>query len=44
VPPADLAAIIFWRFGVDPATEVHDQNGRPHRLAEGTPVRQLFET
>jgi hypothetical protein len=44
VTPADLAATIFWRFGIDPATEVHDQNGRPHRLAEGTPIRQLFDT
>jgi hypothetical protein len=43
VSPADLAATIFWRFGVDPATEIHDSTGRPYRVAEGVPVRQLFE-
>ncbi len=43
VTPGDLAATIFWRFGLDPATEVHDQAGRPHRLAEGRPIRRLFE-
>ena len=43
VTPADLAATIFWRFGIDPATEVHDQNGRPYRIAEGEPIRRLFE-
>ena len=42
VTPADLAATIFWRFGVDPATEIHDLTGRPHRLTEGEPIRQLF--
>jgi hypothetical protein len=42
VTPADLAATVFWRFGIDPSTEVHDQTGRPFRLSEGEPVRQLF--
>jgi hypothetical protein len=42
VTPGDLAATIFWRFGIDPATEVHDQLGRPHRVATGTPLRGLF--
>jgi hypothetical protein len=42
VTPGDLAATIFWRFGIDPATEVHDQTGRPHRLATGEPLRRLF--
>jgi hypothetical protein len=42
VTPGDLAATIFWRFGFDPATEVHDQAGRPHRLATGEPLRRLF--
>jgi hypothetical protein len=42
VTPGDLAATIFWRFGLDPATEVHDQAGRPHRLATGEPLRRLF--
>jgi hypothetical protein len=43
VSPGDLAATIFWRFGVDPTTEIHDSTGRPYRVAEGAPVRQLFE-
>src|SRR5207249_2513752 len=42
VTPADLAATIFWRFGLDPATELLDQTGRPFRLAEGEPIRRLF--
>lgn len=43
VSPGDLAATIFWRFGVDLATEIHDSTGRPYRVAEGVPVRHLFE-
>ena len=42
VTPGDLAATIFWRFGIDPATEVRDQTGRPFRLAEGRPLVELF--
>jgi hypothetical protein len=42
VTPADLAATIFWRFGIDPCTEIYDQTGRPFRLAEGEPLRKLF--
>ncbi|MCI0703161.1 MAG: DUF1501 domain-containing protein [Planctomycetia bacterium] len=42
VTPADIASTIFWRFGIDPATEVHDQTNRPFRLSEGEPIRQLF--
>ena len=42
VTPADLAATIFWRFGLNPRAEVHDQIGRPHRLAEGKPITQIF--
>jgi hypothetical protein len=44
VTPADLAATIFWRFGLDPTTELHDQTGRPFRLAEGEPLHRLFAT
>lgn len=40
--PADLAATILWRFGIDPTLEVRDQTGRPFRLAEGNPVERLF--
>ncbi len=42
VTPGDLAATIFWRFGLDPATELHDTNGRPQRLAAGEPIYGLF--
>jgi hypothetical protein len=42
VTPGDLAATLFWRFGVDPATEVRDLTGRPYRLADGEPLRGLF--
>jgi hypothetical protein len=43
VTPGDLAATIFWRFGIDPATEISDSIGRPYRLAEGKPIRCLFQ-
>jgi hypothetical protein len=43
VAPGDLAATIFWRFGIDPATEFQDSSGRPYRLAEGEPIYRLFE-
>jgi hypothetical protein len=42
VTPADLAATIFWRFGLDPTAEIHDTTGRPYKLAEGEPIRKLF--
>ena len=42
VTPGDLAATIYWRFGLDPATEIHDQTGRPNRLATGEPLKKLF--
>jgi uncharacterized protein (DUF1501 family) len=44
VTPGDLAATIFWRFGIDPATEIRDQGGRPYRVAEGQPLIRLFDT
>ncbi len=42
VTPADLAATLFWRFGLDPAGEIRDLDGRPYRLADGSPLRGLF--
>jgi hypothetical protein len=42
VSPGDLAATLFWRFGLDPAAEVRDLAGRPYRLADGEPLRRLF--
>jgi hypothetical protein len=40
--PGDLAATIYWRFGLDHAGKIHDQTGRPHRLAAGEPIKVLF--
>jgi hypothetical protein len=42
VTPGDLAATLFWRFGVDPHHELHDAFGRPFRLATGQPLKSLF--
>ncbi len=42
VTPADLAATLFWRFGLDPSREFNDLTGRPYRLADGRPIRGLF--
>ena len=42
VRPADLAATIFWRFGIDPATLIRDATGRPYRIADGEPIKHLF--
>jgi hypothetical protein len=42
VTPGDLAATIYWRFGLDPEQEIRDVTGRPYRLAEGRPITALF--
>jgi uncharacterized protein (DUF1501 family) len=42
VSPADLAATVFWRFGLDPRSEIHDPQGRPYILSEGRPLVELF--
>lgn len=42
VTPGDLAATVFWRFGLDHSTLVHDPLGRPQRLATGEPLKALF--
>ena len=42
VTPGDLAATIYWRFGIDHAAEIHDVTGRPHRIATGEPLTRLF--
>ena len=43
VTPADLAATLYWRFGLDPAHEIHDLTDRPYKLAEGQPIKTLFQ-
>jgi hypothetical protein len=42
VTPADLMATIYHCLGVDPHTEILDQNDRPMRLSEGKPVEALI--
>jgi Protein of unknown function (DUF1501) len=42
VTPADLAATLFWRFGLDVTREMIDLTGRPYKLADGQPMRAVF--
>jgi hypothetical protein len=42
VTPGDLAATLFWRFGLDAETKIRDLTMRPYRLAEGEPIQKLF--
>ncbi len=42
VSPEDIGATILHALGVDPATEVHDNTGRPMRINTGTPLTSLF--
>jgi hypothetical protein len=42
VSPGDLAATLYWRFGLDVAAEMRDLTGRPYRLADGEPIQRLF--
>jgi len=42
ITPADLAATLFWRFGLDPRKEMSDLTGRPYKLADGQPIDGLF--
>ena len=42
VTPADLAATLFWRFGLDPSHEMIDLSGRPYKLADGQPIQAVF--
>ncbi len=42
VTPADLAATIYWRFGIDPQTEIRDATARPFPLALGEADPRLY--
>lgn len=44
VTPADLAATIYWRFGLDVMTEIRDPTGRQHRIADGRPIHEIFQS
>jgi hypothetical protein len=42
VRPEDLLATVYHAFGLAPQREVHDKEGRPHRISDGRPVTALF--
>ncbi|MEX1224279.1 MAG: DUF1501 domain-containing protein [Pirellulales bacterium] len=42
VTPEDVAATIYYAMGLDPETEIRDHLGRPHPLARGKPITELF--
>ncbi len=42
VSPADLAATIYHCLGIEPRTQVADQQGRPLTIATGQPIRALL--
>ena len=42
ITPGDIAATLFWRFGIDPDLEITDPLGRPFPVATGQPIRALF--
>lgn len=42
VSPSDLAATLFWRFGLDLSHQIRDQLGRPFHLSDGKPITNLF--
>jgi hypothetical protein len=37
-----MAATLFWALGLDPATEIHDRQGRPFKIADGRPMTGVF--
>jgi hypothetical protein len=40
--PDDITATVFHVLGLDPATEIRDQLGRPMPISAGAPLRPLF--
>jgi hypothetical protein len=42
VSPEDFIATIHHALGIDPSSEFHDAERRPHRACDGTPLVQLF--
>ncbi len=43
IGPWDLYATIMHCCGIDPQTTIHDSQGRPHRLCEGTVIESILE-
>jgi len=42
IAPADLLATLWHQLGIDPATEIHDRLKRPHRVSDGSVIRELI--
>ena len=42
VTPEDVAATIYYALGIDPESHIHDALGRPHKVALGKPVMDIF--
>ena len=42
VSPEDMLATIYYALGIPPQSEIHDREGRPHRISEGRPIAELF--
>ena len=42
VRPDDITATVFHALGLDPATEIRDQLGRPMPISAGDPIKPLF--
>lgn len=40
--PDDITATVFHALGLDPATEIRDQLGRPLPISAGNPIKALF--
>jgi uncharacterized protein (DUF1501 family) len=42
--PDDITATLFHALGLDPATEIRDQLGRPLPISAGSPIKALFRS
>ena len=42
VAPEDLLATIYDAFGISPDEEIRDVDGRPYRICDGKPIKDLF--
>lgn len=42
VSPEDILATIYHAMGLPPESEIHDRQGRPHRISDGRPIVELF--
>ena len=42
VAPEDLIATMYHALGIPPESLIYDRENRPHRIAEGRPVVELF--